>query len=70
MTDKLHSQLSRGRLAIVKLAESYQLVPAGVAEKIGLRDAAYVIVQNQVETEADEDDDPYAEFKVPDDLMW
>ncbi|MEN8179966.1 MAG: DUF2058 domain-containing protein [Pseudomonadota bacterium] len=69
VTDKLHRQLSRGNLAIVKLDERYQIVPAGVAERISLRDAACVIVRNQVEKE-DDADDPYADFKVPDDLMW
>lgn len=69
VTEKLHAQLSRGKLAIVKLDGGYQLVPAGVAEKIEQRDAASIIVLNRVESEVDEDD-PYAEFKVPDDLIW
>lgn len=69
VTQKLHGQLSRGQLAIVKLDNRYELVPAGVAEKISLRDVTCVIVHNEVENR-DDADDPYADFKVPDDLIW
>ncbi len=70
----IQRQLSRGRLAIVKLNASYELVPAGVADKIASRDASYIIAQNSLEKvqaqEGDADEDPYADFKIPDDLMW
>ncbi len=70
----IQRQLSRGRLAIVKLQERYELVPAGVADKIASRDDSYVIAQISKEQsqpqQEDTDDDPYAEFKIPDDLMW
>ncbi len=62
-------QLAAGRVAIASLQDSYELVPLGVAEKIALRDESRVIIQpkdKQIETE----DDPYAEFEIPDDLMW
>lgn len=70
VTAELHAQLVRGRLAVVKLADGYALVPAGVAEKIKLRDPSCVLVCNEVESEGTDADDPYAEFRVPDDLMW
>ena len=69
VTEKQHGQLSRSQLAIVKLDNRYEVVPAGVAEKISLRDVACVIVHNEVERR-DNEDDLYADFKVPDDLMW
>ena len=69
VTDVMHGQLSRGQLAVVKIDGKYQLVPAGVADKIAQRDETMVIVCNQSD-EAEDPDDPYAEFKVPDDLMW
>jgi len=65
----VHSGLSQGQLAIVKLAGRYEVVPAGVAEKIKQRDESCVIVCND-HTEVEDEDDPYADFKVPDDLMW
>lgn len=71
----LQNQLIRGQIAIVKLADSYELVPAVVAEKIKQRDESIIILLNQASSAAAsdaeiEEDDPYAEFVVPDDLMW
>lgn len=69
VTEQLHTQLVRGRLAVVKLGEGYELVPAGVADKIKLRDPSCVLVCNVVASDDMDEDDPYAEFQVPDDLM-
>ena len=68
VSETIHKQLSLGRLAIVKLDENYELVPAGVAEKIRLRDEARVIQCG--ESQQSDEDDYYADYKVPDDLMW
>ena len=62
-------QLSNGRLCIVKLDQGYELIPTSVAEKIQQRDATTQILSNQP-TETPDEDDPYADFEVPDDLMW
>lgn len=69
VTDTQLQQLSNGRLCIIKLDEKYELIPALVAEKIRLRDERTRILSNQP-TETPEEDDPYADFQVPDDLMW
>lgn len=69
VTDDMLNQLSNGRLAIVKFDEQYSVVPKTVAEKIKLRDEKYVVVSN-VLTQQDDADDPYADYKIPDDLMW
>ncbi len=70
VTETMLNQLSNGRLAIVKFDEQYSVVPKAVADKIRLRDENYVVVSNQLQSSADEADDPYAEYKIPDDLMW
>ena len=62
-------QLSNGRLCIIRLDEQYELIPTRVAEKIQQRDAHTPILSNQ-STETPDEDDPYADFQVPDDLMW
>ncbi|MBT3530192.1 MAG: DUF2058 domain-containing protein [Gammaproteobacteria bacterium] len=70
-------QLSRGTLAVVKQKvtqkqgqeNSYVLVPMGVAKKIEQRDAKVVVSKAQ-ENAVSEDDDPYADFQIPDDLTW
>jgi uncharacterized protein len=66
-------QLSRGRLAIVRQNDgqkhSHVLVPIAVAEKIKQRDAEVVVFTAQ-NTTLSEEDDPYADFQIPDDLTW
>ncbi len=69
VTDTQQKQLGNGRLCIIKLDERYELIPTRVAEKIQLRDERTQILSNQPTETADEDD-PYADFQVPDDLMW
>lgn len=69
VSDAQLKQLSNGRLCIIKLDDEYELIPTLVAEKIRLRDERTQILSNQP-TEIPDADDPYADFQVPDDLMW
>lgn len=69
VSDAQLKQLSNGRLCIIKLDDQYELIPTLVAEKIQLRDEHTRILSNQP-TETPDKDDPYADFQVPDDLMW
>ena len=66
---KIQDNLSRGNLAIVKLLEAYELVPAPIAQKIAQRDGSYVLWVNE-KAEVVDENDPYADYKIPDDLMW
>ena len=71
VSETMREQIIRGRMAIVKLGESYEVVSAEVAKKISLRDAASVIVHNETcASVVDNKDDPYADYQIPDDLMW
>lgn len=70
ISQTMQNDLTKGRLAIVKLDEAYELVPAAVAEKISQRDASYILVCNDRPLDEVDEDDPYADFKIPDDLMW
>ena len=71
ISQTMHDELSRGRLAIAKLDSAYELIAEPVALKIKERDASYILVCNNRLDESDiEEDDPYADFKIPDDLMW
>ncbi|PCJ39429.1 MAG: nucleoprotein/polynucleotide-associated enzyme [Moraxellaceae bacterium] len=69
VTQDVSEGLTKGQLAIISIADSYELVPTAVAEKIRQRDEGCVIVCNENVTDVD-DDDPYADFQIPDDLMW
>ena len=74
VTTKIQTQLTNGVLAIVKAPDEqsgrYFLLPRAVAEKIAQRDESLVVALNTHVPEQDDEDDPYAAFKVPDDLMW
>jgi len=67
----VQQQIVRGQLAVVRLGEGYELVPRVVADKISLRDEKAVIVANTKASAVQEDeDDPYKDYVIPDDLMW
>ena len=69
VTEALHDKLARGLLAIARLDDGYEVIPSAVAEKIMLRDASCIVSNATTRLESGEDD-PYADYKVPDDLMW
>ena len=48
----------------------YAIIPASVADKIAQRDASSIVLHSALSAEEQDEDDPYADFKVPDDLMW
>ncbi|XBS71564.1 DUF2058 domain-containing protein [Acerihabitans sp. KWT182] len=76
MVDKMtQTQLISGRLAIARLVDNsgkseYVIIPASVADKIAQRDADSIVLNSALSQEEQDEDDPYADFKVPDDLMW
>lgn len=64
-----HARLVAGSLAVVRQDAFYEIVPSDIADRVRDRDPALVLVHNRPE-EKGEGDDPYADYKVPDDLMW
>lgn len=70
MKPEMQQQLIRGLLTIVKSAGEYELVPRIIADKIALRDPGCVLVANAKSATDTKDDDPYADYVIPDDLMW
>ena len=69
VSEQVQQHLVAGRLVIVFLNGNYELVPKVIGEKIAERDPASVIQVKQASTEVDADD-PYADFKIPDDFTW
>ncbi len=71
-----HDLISRGKIAIAKLivgdSEKFYLIPSEAASKISERDSSVIVLLNDIskQDETDGEDDPYADFQVPDDLMW
>jgi uncharacterized protein YaiL (DUF2058 family) len=71
-----HDLITRGKIAIARLLngsnEVFHLIPAEAASKISERDEKVIILLNDAPNQGEDVgvDDPYAEFEVPDDLMW
>ncbi|HDL7750215.1 TPA: DUF2058 domain-containing protein [Yersinia enterocolitica] len=77
VVDKMtQAQLISGRLAIARVVadnngeNEYAIIPASVADKIAQRDANSIVLNSALSQEEQDEEDPYADFKVPDDLMW
>jgi uncharacterized protein YaiL (DUF2058 family) len=66
---EMKQQIIRGKLGIARIEGRYELVPQTVAEKIQQRNEKRVVIFNEtVQTKSD--NDPYADYKIPDDLIW
>lgn len=66
---QMKQQIVEGRLGIARIAGRYELVPYIIAEKIQQRNDKRVVVfepEKKIVTE----NDPYADYQIPDDLMW
>ena len=68
ITSEQQKDLTQGYLAIVVTDETYSLIPDKIAERIESR-LPELVIRSQVEQEADAND-PYADYEIPDDLMW
>jgi len=70
VSEQASKLLTVGSLAIAKLGERYELVPKPIAIKIQQRDAQCIIIADQNTESEQVENDPYADYQVPDDLMW
>ncbi|RKZ42790.1 MAG: DUF2058 domain-containing protein [Gammaproteobacteria bacterium] len=70
VNDKQQQQLANGFLAITLLDDTYYLVPAPIAEKLLERVPETVVYLNKEKEKTSNEDDPYADYPIPDDLMW
>lgn len=74
VNDDLRRKLSSGALVIVQLDDRYELLPRVAADKVRERDADMIVLDHGQATDTpattSEDDAYYAQFQVPDDLMW
>lgn len=76
VNDDLRRKLSAGTLVIARLGDRYELLPRAAGEKVRERDASLIVLDHGQATGAEpaalssEDDAYYAQFQVPDDLVW
>jgi len=75
VNEDLRKKLSAGVLVIARIDDRYELLPREAADKVRERDASMIVLDHGQVTGAAastsaEDDAYYAQFQVPDDLVW
>lgn len=70
VSEAVQNQLARGKLAICADGDDYVVVPKNVADKIAERFAEAVVFIAEDQPDKPDEDDPYKDFPIPDDLMW
>ncbi|WP_448248350.1 DUF2058 domain-containing protein [Thalassotalea agariperforans] len=71
VNEKTQKALINGRLALCGLNEATFIVTSETAAKIATIDESVILLKNdKIEDDTVAEDDPYAEFQIPDDLMW
>ncbi len=80
VTDKLFEQIVAGQVAIARTSETadtnYALLPRPLADRITQKaeelddEVSFIVVSNDKADDAVDEDDPYADYVIPDDLMW
>lgn len=70
VSEAVRDQISRGKAAIVKLEGRYEVVSSEITDKIRTRDESRVVYQAELGKNDQNEEDPYADYKVPDDLIW
>ena len=66
---EMKQQIIQGKLGIARIEGRYELVTKTIAEKIQQRNKKRVVIFSD-DQEIVNENDPYAEHQIPDDLMW
>lgn len=70
VSEKVRDHLVAGRLAIVAHNGGFELVPKVIADKIAERAPDSVVRVSKAAATDVQEDDPYADYKIPDDFTW
>ena len=74
VTEVIRLALSNGQMAIIcrnsKNQELFDVVPREAAQKIAEKRPDLVVQIEKDKSDKPDESDPYADFQVPDDLMW
>ena len=69
INEEMKQRIIQGKLGIARIEGRYELVPIAVAEKIKQRNEKRIVLFDKEEV-AVNDNDPYADYQIPDDLVW
>lgn len=72
VNDKLQAQLLNGQLGIVRHEDASYVVPHKLAERVNMLVPEWCgyLWEKSDNAQVVEEDDPYADYVIPDDLMW
>ncbi len=72
LTQRFYDQVVAGQAWIAQLDERFVLIPKPLGLKLLERQPEVIVVQNQptVSQNSSDEEDPYAAYVIPDDLMW
>jgi len=69
VNEAMKKQIIEGVLGMARIDGRYELVPKAVAEKIQQRNEKRIVLFDSSDQVVDEND-PYADYQIPDDLEW
>lgn len=71
LNQQIYNALVSGSLVIAKEDDSYVVLPKILADRIDAKMTGFIIVNNSQKNEQiTDEEDPYAAYVIPDDLMW
>jgi uncharacterized protein YaiL (DUF2058 family) len=72
INQQIYNALVSGSLVVAKDQEQYAYLPKALAEKIDQKMQGFILVNNKDEKndQTTDEEDPYAAYVIPDDLMW
>ena len=71
INQQIYNALVSGSLVIAKDLDRYAVLPKALAERINEKMQGFIIVDNSEKNEqVTDEEDPYAAYVIPDDLMW
>lgn len=70
VSTEVQKHLANGNLAICAHQNDYVVVPKNISDKVAERFADAVIFVASPDQQQPDEDDPYKDYQIPDDLMW
>ena len=72
INQQIYNALVAGSLVIAKENDGYAIVPKALADRINSKMEGFILVNNSQsnDTATTDEEDPYAAYVIPDDLMW
>lgn len=71
LNQQIYNALVSGSLVIAKEDDGYAVLPKILADRIDAKMTGFIIVNNSQKNEQiTDEEDPYAAYVIPDDLMW